>query len=321
MAPTLHIITSCTQRKSLSSQPSTKLSNFTHLENLSERCDAWFESLRNYDQVQKTCIDLYQGDHWSSSLAATDLATQCGVDVCLWVCSAGVGLVSGETTLPPYSATFSANQLNTVSRNVVDASKGSNIEQIWWSLLCEQSFGHHPRSLSDLFETNKQDTFLVIMSQNYLNAVALDLQQALQHLSSKGDCTVFSVGGRGDWLEPYMVKADARLQQVVGGTLTALNARIARHCISSTEPDEWNSQSWKKITAHLMDTLPPYTSPKRTTMSDEELINFITSSLNDDPKWSKTKLLQHLRKVQGKACEQKRFGSLYQQAATAYLNK
>lgn len=63
-----------------------------------------------------------------------------------------------------------------------------------------------------------------------------------------------------------------------------------------------------------MQHLPPYADPKRTPMTDEEVLTFVKTFLQDDLSWSKTKLLRHLRRIEGKACEQKRFGNLFEQA-------
>lgn len=310
---TLHIITSCSQRKSLDPVPSTRLGHFAHLEQLSERCDAWFEALLSYQGEKKPSSDLYQGDHWSSSVAAADLVREQDVGVSLWVCSAGFGLISDDTDLPPYAATFSANSPNTIGRDLADMDDPNLANRRWWSLLAEKEFGNKPRSLSELFELYSGDTFLLILSQTYMNAVSDDLKKALTKLSERGDCAVFSVGGGGAWLEPYVVPGDARLQKEVGGTLTALNARFARHCLSSVPASEWSSSSWKELATDLMEQLPPYSPPKRTPMTDDEVVEFITTSLQDDPGWSKTRLLRHLRQVEGKACEQKRFGALFKQ--------
>lgn len=309
---TLHIITSCSQRKSLDPVPSTRLGQFAHIEQLADRCDAWFESLGSYQGDKKPSIDLYQGDHWSSSVAATEIARGQDVGVALWVCSAGFGLIPGEAELPPYAATFSTNSPNTISRNLENVGDPSFANRQWWSLLAEKEFGEKPRSLSELFEAYSSDTFVLILSQTYMNAVSDDLREALPKLSAQGDCAVFSVGGGGgEGLEPYVVPGDARLQREVGGTLTALNARFARRCLDSIPASAWNSSAWKQFAADLMEQLPPYSSPKRTPMSDDEVLEFITTALQDDPSWSKTRLLRHLRQVEGKACEQKRFGNLF----------
>jgi hypothetical protein len=50
---------------------------------------------------------------------------------------------------------------------------------------------------------------------------------------------------------------------------------------------------------------------KRAAMTDEEVVRFLRAQLEIDPALACTPLLRRLRDVEGRACEQKRFGELY----------
>ena len=119
---------------------------------------------------------------WSvvRDLAADDLFGN--RDIRIWVCSAGYGLVPLSGRIHPYSATFSAGHPDSVSR---DLTVADGLHALWWELLAqwEGPAPGTPRSIAALAESFPDDLLLVVMSETYLTATALDLLKAVGQAS------------------------------------------------------------------------------------------------------------------------------------------
>src|SRR5581483_11722789 len=92
-----------------------------------ERAAGWLKLLRRGTAGTVPAAELYLGDHWA---VVRELATRPGVRV--WVCSAGYGLVSVESPLRPYSATFAAGEPDSVC---VGAEDVTATRRAWWRAL------------------------------------------------------------------------------------------------------------------------------------------------------------------------------------------
>ena len=66
----------------------------------------------------------------------------------------------------------------------------------------------------------------------------------------------------------------------------------------------------------MLEEQPELVKYERTTMSDEEVMEYIAGELSSHPKLKASPLLRNLRDS-GRACEQKRFGRLYKRVAGA----
>jgi hypothetical protein len=151
--------------------------------------------------------------------------------------------------------------------------------------------------------------FLLVLSASYLQACRDDITAAIELVRDPDRLMVVSAGARNPGqLTNLLVPADARLQACLGGTRQALNIRIAAYLATA------GIRSRAEATDHLTQLLeeqPPITSYGRKKLSDREILALIKDGLAQTPGASASRLLRQFRDA-GYACEQARFGHLYQ---------
>jgi hypothetical protein len=154
---------------------------------------------------------------------------------------------------------------------------------------------------------------LIAASQSYLDAITDDLVEAASILRP-GRLAIFCAGAdEGSPLAAYLVRSDARLQTALGGALTSLNARCVRHALETTGAGDLDLAGLRRRFSNLLRRQPALTIPDRKPMSDEQVIRYVRRALAKDPEIRPSPLLKRLRDS-GRACEQRRFGSLFRQA-------
>ena len=150
----------------------------------------------------------------------------------------------------------------------------------------------------------------IIASAPYLQATATDVAAAAETLSDPGQLAVFSAGARFvREVEPFLLPYDLRMREKVGGAAMSLNVRVARELLSAG--CAFDHAALSAALGRMAAGLGGPAAPKRPTMTDDEVIRFLRAQLNTDPALACTPLLRRLRDVEGRACEQKRFGELY----------
>ncbi len=173
-AGTIHLVVACTERKSLPVAADARVRTLLG-ESLVDRVSEWTERL-NDPGGQRTSVErLYAGDHWHVAKSARGVAPV-GIRVRLWICSAGYGLLSPQSSVRSYGATFAPEHPDSV------VPRGSQFRASdWWDALTKWSpSGTDHRSISGLADEAKSngDFVLVAMSQSYLRAVGCDISVA-----------------------------------------------------------------------------------------------------------------------------------------------
>jgi len=255
--------------------------------------------------------ELYAGDQWLIAKSLPDVARGNGLEANLWVCSAGYGLIPASAMIHPYSATFSASHPDSVRR--LDPGAGAVISA-WWDRLMEWR-GPMPgscRSLAELARTHPSRPILMVASPVYLGAMRGDLEAAASALESPDLLTIVSAGSeRRGRLAGNILPCDSRLQPALGGALMSLNVRVARKLLA--EAGQWPPRCHELAVEleRLLDRQPDRTVYRRSTMTDAQVRAFIRDQLKRDYSARPTPLLRLLRDL-GRACEQKRFRSIFE---------
>jgi hypothetical protein len=299
--PAVHVIVTCTNRKTLPVPGRLRLGSIRH-RSPALRARAWIRQLAESDGAPLIAArDLYAGEHWMVARSLPDRSG--GRRVRLWTCSAGYGLIPADAHVRPYSATFSGGHADS-------APGGADGSSQWWRALSEWEgpAPGQPRSLGALVETDPGAVFVLALSAPYLNACRTDIDAASQHAADPEQIMVISVGTRQPGrLGPLMVPADARLQAHLGGTRQALNARVAAYLLTS------GMLNRAKATRHLAQLLaqqPPIPRYDRKKLTDREILGLIADGLARSPGASAARMLREFRDA-GYACEQQRFGQLH----------
>jgi hypothetical protein len=311
---TLQIIASCTERKRVPVPPDLHLGSIRDGKPIVE-VSTWWRQLNRHSCPTREAQDMYAGDHWSIVRELPRLAEQKGFRTNLWVASAGYGLIPSDALIRPYSATFSHGNADSISpsRNGVD---WRILNAKWWKALSTRKgpVSDVPRSVGGLLRDHPNTHLLVVASPPYISAMMDDITNGIRETRKPNRVVIVT---SGDLVEHYgirkhVVPADARLQELLGGTRISLYARTARKILS--ELDRWplDAEVLQNRFARLLSRCPEPEKHNRKRLSDEEIVQFISSSISKTPEMSRTRMLRHLRDG-GRACEQGRFRDLYNQ--------
>jgi len=301
----VNFVASCSDRKTATPSPALTLRNYTG--DLEARASEWLRSLDEDDRSRPTpARHLYMGEHWKCACEVADIA-----GVTPYVASAGYGLTGFDERIKPYAATFAPGHADSVAR---DAGRTSDEAATWWSRLSTRPRAQGtPRSISELAESDPSSPLIVAIGGSYAGAIEHDLLDAAANLDDSRYLFLVSTGYTRRALEVFQVPVDARMQQFVGGTLMALNVRVAAELIRSDGDHGWNPDAARKHLQALCEAQPPNAVYRREPSSDAAIVAFIERELDRDPSLTRSVLLRAFRDS-GMACEQKRFGRLFAQA-------
>lgn len=306
--PQLHVVVTCTHRKRLGAPPRLCLSSI-RVRDAQARGREWVDRLRVEPAPVVPASELYAGDHWQVALSLLSQSHQ----VQLWVVSAGYGLVRLAQQLKPYSATFSPGPDSVLVPGRREQRDAELRE--WWKVITKANLGHsRPRTLRELAASDPGAILLVALSEPYLRALRDDLVAASTKLNGSGKLLIVSAGTRHcPGLDENLLPVDANLQIAVGGPRLSLNARIARHLVTTSATHRWATSAITESLSEVRSASKRHQSRSR--LTDAKVIAFIKRATRQDNHASRSDLLRRLR-TQGFACEQQRFASLFARSRT-----
>ena len=267
-----------------------------------ELASTWLDRIATA-RSQGSARELYKGPGWTASLdlIATLEATDAQVD---WrILSAGYGLLGPEEPVARYSATFLAGHPDSVPGVGVDSQAAVD----WWERINRLRGGPQPV----LALARKADGLVVAASAPYVDAVTPELVAAARHTPT----VVFCAGRpRDPEVAALVPRFDRRLREgddpFVRGGDVGFNQRIATRVVETLGPEVVDRARVDEVLAGAMDREGPVRYGRQVA-SDAAVMAFIAAALAGDPSLSRTALLRRWRDG-GRACEQRRFGVLYE---------
>jgi len=279
---------------------------------IEERAKQWIERLSANGMARTAASQLYCGEYWSVVRELPAVARGAEVTARIWICSAGYGLISPDSQISSYSATFSPYQRDSVTRGF-DSEVRVSAAQKWWQTIAGWSGPKdgEPRSLSGIARRYPRVPLLVVASPDYLQALEQDLSKAVAGLLDYDLLLIVSAGMRtfGKFTD-HLLPCDARLQSCLGGTRGSLNIRIARRLLQYMGRGPIGLARQKTQLQRLLSKQPPVEQYSRQVTTDEQVRNFISLQLRKNGIASRSLLLRKFRDS-GRACEQSRFARLY----------
>jgi hypothetical protein len=265
-------------------------------------------------EIQKSCKtdgikplrDLYRGEYWRTALEAEDFAN-------IHVVSAGLGIATLDTKAPGYASTFASSSPDSVLRFSDDA-KPEIARSEWWVALTTQN------GTAKNWTKKTADVVLVALSSSYQQALSNDLKVIAR---SGKQVIVMSGSKQAGCLKGianiHHVETGQWLRMVLGGSTPCVGIKFALRILQA---DKWHSideieNELKKLERQYSngktDKLPVFDRIPRT---DAEVKSWIMQLLKtkkkDGVKHSKPGFLLEFRNA-GYACEQKRFGALFEE--------
>ena len=307
----VNVVVTCTKDKRYAVAEECQLRNVRG-GSLRARMQDWHTRTNRHWRSRVPVKDLYAGDHWANVRSFESSY----FDIDIWVCSAGFGLVRFDDEIAPYAATFSRTHPDSVAATLSDADRPSAATE-WWKATesrWKSHFKERPRSLTALMATYPKRSLLVVASENYLAAIADDVRQGLHHLADPDQLSIICSGARSlAGLESNLLPCDARMQATTGGARRSLNTRLARRILQESRLPP-RASSLAKRYRKLLEAQPPIEQYNREPLNDQQVKKFIRQHLQADSSYRHTPLLRMLRDA-NKACEQKRFASLFNEVS------
>lgn len=304
----INVVVTCTKDKRYSVVEECQLRNVPG-QSLAARLKEWQTRLKRNWRDRVVVEELYAGDHWAN-VRSFDSSY---FEIDIWVCSAGFGLVRFDDSITPYAATFSGNHPDSVSAGLSDQDRSLASKQ-WWESTARWKghFKDRPRSLNALMATYPKRSLLVVASETYLRAISDDLRDGLANLNDPDQLSIVCSGAKSlDGLDDNLVPCDARLQAVTGGARRSLNTRLANKILRESRLPPRASTLTVRY-RKLLNQQPALDKYNRKPLSDDHVRQFIRKKLGNDDSLRYTPLLRMLRN-DNKACEQKRFVSLFKE--------
>jgi hypothetical protein len=313
MSTTLHIVAACADKKRYPPDRGARLRAHAR-GSVAERAASFTAALAEAGP-RLPASELYVGPYWATVRSLPEIAASAGRSPRLWVASAGYGLIPATATVSPYSATFQVGHPDSVADPRSSHPVGEQLSA-WWTELTRRRNSSHPepRSVAELATGDRRATVLVIVSPRYFQAMRGDLERTAETL---GDRLIVISSQRprdGDPLQANVVVSEGRLTNLVGGALPSLHARVAAHLLREVRPHAFTAAALRTLCAQVASTTAPRRSYDRRPMSDDEVVDFIRrATAHKSSRASHTGLLRELRS-NGRACEQKRFKRLFEEA-------
>ena len=303
-ANVVNVVVTCSSRKSVKPVPHLSIRSLSG-NTLLQQFDNWRRRIEEVELAKRlSAKDLYQGDHWTTVRRLIDNPLSETRRVQVWIASAGCGLISPETSVPAYAATFSSRDPDCIGST-------SQTRRAWWNSLSSIDFKEAiPRSLTALVTCYPASPLLVAASPDYLDAMAPDLADARDRLRTANSmivlCREGSLPGEMDREKIYL---SADLASSLGGALTSLNARVLVWLL--TRPKQiFNHDAILRAISRLRSESQPRQHIVRQRSSDNSIRDYIRQRLQADVSMSGSAMLAEYRKS-GMAAEQGRFKALY----------
>lgn len=307
----LHIILSCTARKRGSDPRQPRLRTVGRAP-IPERVEQW-AALVSTAPRRSAAGDLYAGAYWHKGMELAVQAEPVG-QVMVSVVSAGLGLVGLHDEVPMYSATLAAGHPDSVL-TVSGAATRSAVRRQWWDALTRAAIlGHRrPRRLIDLVKGDSSACVMVCAGRNYLDAVAVDLVALVERVADPRQVMVFASGAPLAGLEKSWVGVPGSMRLALGGSSSSTSPRAAMAVLAELDGTPPNTDRARSIVGALAATVGELPSFNRRRHRDKAISEWILDYLTDAPNGNKTGALRRFRD-EGNACEQARFGRLFDEA-------
>ena len=320
----LNLVVTCTKTKSLFPEDGFSIRDNRYRGLTLD--DGWRAWKGSFDSKKSNCKTevakkLYKGPHWSS-VSKLFAGSPNGGHLSIWVCSAGLGLISSNSYIPSYGATFSKGHPDSIW-NFESECKAGDVGRDWWNLLTSWKpyFASGPRSLAELARDEPDVPVIVVGSAEYVKAMEDDLVSAKHELIDSKLLSIISCGTKSLLeLNENLLPVESRLRthDRLRGPLLTLNMRVVVELIEASNSTYTAPELQRHVRQLLNESeaqLPSYS--ERISQTDNEIRAYILSAFNTHKgaqRISRSKLLRQFRSKDNFKCSEDRFKRLYEDA-------
>lgn len=295
--PSSAILTNCTSSKSFDPAP-RQMARTMECSDIRGLSREW--STRRLDAERVPVRDLYQGRSFKIAQRAADWAGSS-----LYTVSAGYGVLKADDRIPPYSITISGESED----NILIKAGGAKAAAWWRELEPLKSI------VADLADFA---VVMIALPAEYLLMIEEEICGLKRSMS--GELLIFACPGVANRLRPNVAESvlpygkslECADSPVRGTGTDAAQRRLLHfttHLAPQLAPSFSHADAKQAVETFAKTLLQPTRKPGRA-VSDQEVVELI-SSLASRGVTSRTAALRHLRSVEGVACSQERFQSLF----------
>ncbi len=292
------LVTICAQQKRFKPSPEATPAALRQAA-LSDLAAQWRVVIKSR-KAAAVASDLYAGRAFG---LARDTARH--LDCRLYVISAGLGLVAGETQTPAYGLTVKPNAPESVQAKV----QGSFSAAGWFA---EMLAGSCSTGWADVFGRG-HGPVLVALTRAYAEMVGPSLADLPQRHVDR--LRLFGAGLQSvlpERLHAAIIPYDGRLDTIFPGTKSDFAQRAMVHYAEKVAHQSADRDYANRLLSEALAKVNHPVRPVRQTAQDGNLLALIKTRLT--PKASASRLLRQLRDEDGIACEQGRFARLFREA-------
>jgi hypothetical protein len=297
--PVSLVVTTCSKRKSIQPPADATPGSLPNGPQKSIEI-AWLSKIRKLP-IDLPASEFYAGRGFALAAEAAKLA-----GAKLYILSAGLGLVPARRHIPVYGLTVSGGHADSIAERV----SGRFDAPAWFSRLLSNP---HSDQWTDAAKRNS-GRILIALSRPYAAMVG----ESLSALPPRALARLRIFGASLDSVLPAslhsaIVPYDDRLDAIFPGTRSDFSQRAMFHFVRSIAPISVPDREadFAAVVAALGGLRFPI-RPRRPRRTDEEILSLILKRLQS--KSGAGRMLTALRKEEGIACEQSRFGRLYRDA-------
>jgi len=298
-----HVVTNCSSIKKRQDN-TLKLDPFRL--SFDQFCHKWTTKVKS-SKSQISALETYGGRTFIEAVAVTEK-----LQAELYVVSAGLGLVHASQNIPNYSLTVSKGE-GSIGNWLLSQNKSPSE---WWLALNQQLGKSNP--IRKIIKSSEGVIFA--LPSTYLEMIDIELEKLPPELVAK-IFIITSTAGRkaiSSKLKERALPYDERLDGAKNykGTRNDFAQRALKHFVTEIDFINQNISSIKNDIDNFLKKYKKPDIPTRIKLSDEAIISLIQKN------WyayggTRDKLHRYLRDTALVACEQNRFGTLWNQVRLA----
>ena len=260
---------------------------------------AWLRRLSREKDLT-AAPDLYRGRAFGLAMRAAEVI---GAD--FGVVSAGLGYVKGKSAIPSYDLTLRVAGPGSVVSRVT----GRFDPVAWWRSMLDGHF-----SSDFLAHLEGRSLILICLSRSYAGMVCRDLATfAAQHPRALRIFGLSIATSLPEAVRPMVLPYDERLERIgPSGTRVDFPQRALMHYVSHVLPKTGgNLVRDREVVARCLAEVQAPMRIRRQNRVDDAAIKLLIGRALQKIGPNRSRVLNHLRHVDGVSCEQRRFTELY----------
>jgi hypothetical protein len=269
----IQVIVICAANKTVDIPKELQFSKFPTLD-IEESINEWINRLKSTKVDLVKMINLYKGGYWN---IVKDINSNPKVDN-VWVLSAGYGIVNVNQNVKPYAIALKDNSYDSIKLNTTGQLKESYSK--WWDNITQK----RKLSITDVYNQNPNDTFIVYASFEYMKAIKNDFI----NIVDKPNVLIVSPDTKIKEFTPHILNTNLRLRSFLGGNKMTVSPLTVKHLVENIDKIGYTKD---EVNAYFKDIiskqpkLPPR-NPVRKKLNDDDFIKLLIEIGINKPKTS-----------------------------------